>query len=114
MAMALRTFADRSGCTWNVWNVQPSLAQPVIEDSLRGGWLCFQRSDGGERFRLRMTDVPPAWEQLGDERLDLLRRVAESDAREHPDTARISDESVLSENSARGRTSGPRAAVTDE
>lgn len=112
--MALRTFADRSGCTWNVWNVQPSMTQPVIEDSLKAGWLCFQRASGGERVRLRMCDVPPTWEELGDDRLDLLRRVAETESRENPDAAGISEESVLSENSARGRTSGPRAAVADE
>ena len=111
--MALRTFADRNGCAWNVWNVRPSLAQPVIDDSLKAGWLCFQRQDGGERFRLRMSDVPPAWEQLGDERLDLLRRVAEADSRDDPDGTRISDERLSDETSAKGRISGPRAAVSD-
>lgn len=111
--MALRTFADRSGCTWNVWNVQPSMAKDSLHEAFQAGWLCFQRASGGERYRLRLADVPPAWEQLGEERLDLLRRVAEAGARENPDTAQLSDADVSDENAAKGRISGPRAAVSD-
>ena len=74
--MALRKFTDRSGCVWNVWNVQPTVSELSLEESLRQGWLCFQRLEGGERFRLPLSDAPAAWEELPTERLDLLRRVA--------------------------------------
>ena len=37
-------------------------------------WLSFQNEDGSQRCRL--VDVPPNWQSLTDERLDLLRRLA--------------------------------------
>ena len=73
--MALRRYSDRTGRDWNVWNVQPPAAD-LVQEPLREGWLCFQCSDGGDRYRLPMSEVPPAWEELPAERLDLLRRVA--------------------------------------
>lgn len=111
--MALRSFTDRNGCGWNCWNVQAPAADHIIADALRGGWLCFQRQDGGERFRLSIRDVPPAWEQLGDDRLDLLRRVAEAGANDNPDIYTVPEASASSEESARGRMSGPHALVGD-
>jgi hypothetical protein len=89
------------------------VAKDSIQESFQAGWLCFQRASGGERLRLRLADAPPAWEQLGDERLDLLRRVAEAGAREDPDGTHLSDDDVSNENSAKGRISGPRAAIVD-
>jgi hypothetical protein len=73
--MALRRYSDRSGRDWNVWNVQPPASEHV-QETLREGWLCFQCPDGGDRYRLPMSDVPPTWEDLPEERLELLRRVA--------------------------------------
>jgi hypothetical protein len=73
--MALRRYSDRSGRDWNVWNVQPPGPEHV-QESLREGWLCFQCADGGDRYRLPMSEVPHTWEELPAERLDLLRRVA--------------------------------------
>ena len=73
--MALRRYSDRSGRDWNVWNVQPPASEHV-QEPLREGWLCFQRPTGGNRYRLPMSEVPPTWEELPAERLDLLRRVA--------------------------------------
>jgi len=73
--MALRTYSDRSGCDWNVWSVQPPASEHV-QETLREGWLCFQRPGGGDRYRLPMSDVPPMWEELPDERLELMRRMA--------------------------------------
>ena len=73
--MALRKYSDRSGRDWNVWSVQPPGPEHVPE-SLRDGWLCFQCVDGGDRYRLPMSQIPPTWEDLPAERLDLLRRVA--------------------------------------
>lgn len=73
--MALRTYCDRSGCDWNVWSVQPPASEHV-QETLREGWLCFQRPGGGDRYRLPMSEVPPTWEELPDERLELMRRMA--------------------------------------
>jgi len=73
--MALRTYSDRSGSDWNVWDVQPPASEHV-QEPLREGWLCFQRPGGGDRYRLPMSDVPPMWEELPDERLELMRRMA--------------------------------------
>ncbi|HEX7980639.1 MAG TPA: hypothetical protein VF461_18695 [Gemmatimonadaceae bacterium] len=73
--MALRRYSDLSGRDWDVWNVQPPASEHV-QAQLREGWLCFQPCDGGARYRLPMSDVPPAWEELPVERLELLRRVA--------------------------------------
>jgi hypothetical protein len=74
--MALRNYTDRSGCPWTVWSVQPTTIARGVQEPLREGWLCFQRVEGGDRFRLPMAEVPSDWEDLPLERLDLLRRVA--------------------------------------
>ena len=73
--MALRRYSDRSGRDWNVWSVQPPPSEHLPE-ALRQGWLCFRCPEGGDRYRLAMSEVPPTWEELPAERLDLLRRVA--------------------------------------
>jgi hypothetical protein len=74
--MALRQYADRTGCLWNVWTVNPAAMGHPIPGELGRGWICFQRADGGDRFRLALSDAPPDWEELPSERLDLLRRLA--------------------------------------
>jgi hypothetical protein len=38
-------------------------------------WLAFQNAEGTERRRL--LEIPDNWETLSDDRLDLLRRIAE-------------------------------------
>jgi hypothetical protein len=76
ISMALRNFTDRSGCVWTVWSVQPTVTGKAVQEPLREGWLCFQRAEGGDRYRLPMSEVPATWEELPEERLDLLRRVA--------------------------------------
>ena len=38
-------------------------------------WLAFQNEDGTERRRL--LEIPEGWETLPDDRLDLVRRMAE-------------------------------------
>jgi hypothetical protein len=76
--MPLRTYTDREGLEWRVWTVTPvSAGTAMLEASYREGWLCFERLDGTDRRRLTMAEVPAAWDTLPDERLDLLRRVAE-------------------------------------
>jgi hypothetical protein len=72
--MALRTFTAADGRTWTVWLVRPTrAANPDL--GIPGEWLAFQNDDESERRRLR--EVPQNWADLTDERLDMLRRMAE-------------------------------------
>jgi len=110
--MALRKYSDRSGCDWNVWNVQPPASENSVQEPLREGWLCFQRTDGGDRYRLPMSDAPPAWEGLSAERLDLLRRMAALSPSTGP-MRRVPSPERESEDQVR-EVSGERRAVADD
>lgn len=110
MAMALREFTDRSGCVWNAWNVQPPASANAVQEPLREGWLCFQRREGGERYRLPLSDVPPVWEELPPERLDLLRRVALLSPTTGP-MRQVPSPERETEDEARSRVSGERPVV---
>jgi len=109
--LALRVFTDRDGFEWQVWNVDPSSMQRGMRIDLREGWLCFERTGGGDRCRVPLTDVPPAWEQLPDHVLDRLRRIAAA-KRSSRAIARDSGEQrqITDEEAARRRTSGPKHA----
>jgi hypothetical protein len=72
--MALRSFLASDGHTWTVWHVQPTRGTQA-RPGIPAEWLAFQIDDESERRRLRQ--FPPDWEALSDERLDLLRRMAE-------------------------------------
>jgi hypothetical protein len=76
MRMALRTFTDRDGATWNAWQVIPN-GGAGVQERFRDGWVCFERVGGGGRCRLPLSEMPPRWDQLPDVRLELLRRVAD-------------------------------------
>lgn len=110
--MALRVFADRDGIEWNVWLVQPGASGNHFQERFREGWVCFERVDGEGRCRLPLDQVPPGWESMPDDRLDLLRRVAEDST-----TVRLSKHSALDtardaeEARARTRPSGAKHAV---
>lgn len=71
--MSLKTFRATDGTTWTVWRVETG-AVPVVPGT-PSVWLAFQNEDGTERRRL--LEVPGDWEQLSDQLLDLLRRMAE-------------------------------------
>jgi hypothetical protein len=75
--MAVRVFTDRDGEEWTVWKVQPTSSTAGLQERFQHGWLCFERVDGSARARLPLDEAPDAWEQLADERLALLRRVAQ-------------------------------------
>jgi hypothetical protein len=107
--LALKVFTDRDGFEWHVWNVDPSSGPKGVRIDLRGGWLCFERVGGGDRCRIALTDVPPAWEQLPDDALDRLRRAATVKGSSRA-VARDSGEQrqMADEESARRRRSGPR------
>lgn len=70
--MPMRIFLANDGTPWTVWLVSTGSAGAVPGTPTE--WLAFQSEDGTERRRL--MEVPPHWEDLVDERLDLLRRMA--------------------------------------
>ena len=71
--MSLKTFCAPDGTTWTAWRVETGTL-PVIPGT-PSVWLAFQNEDCTERRRL--LEVPDDWEQLSDQLLDLLRRMAE-------------------------------------
>jgi hypothetical protein len=71
--MSLRTFRARNGSIWSVRRIE-STATVIVPGAPRE-WLAFQDESGTDRRRI--FNVPPNWEDLSDERLDLLRRYAE-------------------------------------
>ena len=71
--MPLRTFRAGDGSQWTVWSIRTAGAGAVAKPPAE--WLAFQNEDCTERRRL--FDVPAGWSELSDERLDLLRQVAE-------------------------------------
>jgi ferredoxin-NADP reductase len=72
-AMTQRTFRARDGTAWVVWHVERS-AESLVPGTPQQ-WLAFQDDKGEQRRRL--FEVPDNWDVLPDERLDLLRRVAQ-------------------------------------
>ena len=82
--MALRSFADPQGMSWDVWEVTSYAINPLDEAQAAprepsanlvavpgAGWLCFQR--GAEKRRL--APIPARWAELPDAALaDLLAR----------------------------------------
>ena len=109
--MALRKFSDRSGCVWNVWNVERPSFGASVQEHLREGWLCFQQADGGERYRIPLGDVPPVWEELPPERLDLIRRIAVLSPATGP-MRRVPSPERRTEDAARERVSGEHETTT--
>jgi len=74
--VALRIFADRDGRQWRVWLVRPSAGGRAVRPSFQDGWLCFERLDGSCRCRLSVKSAPDDWDNLPDDRLDVLREMA--------------------------------------
>jgi hypothetical protein len=110
--MAVRVFTDREGHQWTVWRVQPTASTASLQERFQGGWLCFEREDGGARARLPLDEAPPAWDALPDERLELLSRVAEVASRPRgitPPEAHRAQE--VDENAARDRPTGSQRVI---
>jgi hypothetical protein len=76
--MALRTFKDPNGQEWNAWHVWPEGGGVGVNERYRDGWVCFEPVGGGSRCRIPIGELPSGWENLPDERLGLLRRIAET------------------------------------
>ncbi len=110
--MAVRVFTDRSGRQWNVWKVQPMSSTAGLQERFQNGWLCFEAADGTGRARLPLDEVPPAWEELPAERMELLCRLAEVASRPRgvtPADAHRAQEG--DEDLARSRPTGPRRVI---
>ena len=71
--MPLRTFLSRDGSTWSVWRIESGSAAVVPGTPTE--WLCFQ--DAASTERRRLFEYPENWDDLPDERLDLLRKMAD-------------------------------------
>lgn len=111
--MALRVFTDRDGHDWNAWLVRPiSGDAAALPGRFRDGWICFERTDRSSRYRMPVDQLPPAWEMLPDDRLDLLRRVAEQPV--NSTQSRIPTPVTRSEDEERASDSGPRRVATRE
>jgi len=113
--MAVRVFTDRTGQRWSVWRVKPTSSTAGLQERFQNGWLCFERADGLSRARLPLDDVPASWDQLPDERLELLSRLAEVASRPRgvtPADAHLAQESE--EEVARSRTSGARPMISPD
>ena len=67
--MAYRSFTDRDGILWQVWDVVPS---STVRHTLSGGWLTFE-SDAEKR---RLAPVPLYWVSADDAELERLMRSA--------------------------------------
>jgi hypothetical protein len=77
--MATRAFTDTAGVEWLIWHVTPGQhtrparsSVSALPDELAEGWLCFESSVGKRRF----YPVPPEWETLADDKLEILCRAA--------------------------------------
>ena len=62
-----------------MWDVDPNLAEApnrgrmFAARGLEAGWLCFAAGE----TKLRLLPVPEGWEKFTEEKLNLLRRVAQ-------------------------------------
>src|SRR5215218_9963117 len=77
--MATRAFTDSAGVEWLIWHVTPGQhtrragrGVTTLPDELADGWLCFESGVGKRRF----YPVPPDWETLADEKLEIVCRAA--------------------------------------
>jgi hypothetical protein len=71
--MRVRDFTDSAGLHWRVWATMPS-SPHLVSPELHDGWLTF---DSGSSRR-RLAPIPPNWDQLSAERLQLLCQTATS------------------------------------
>jgi hypothetical protein len=105
--MTIRSYTDRDGHEWSAWVVIPAPDSIAYQERFRDGWVCFERAGGSARSRIPLSEVPPAWESLPDDRLDLLRRVAEMTSSSRS-TAQRSADAAREQVEAR-----PRASTSD-
>lgn len=104
--MATRAFTDSAGVEWLIWHVTPGehtrgagRGASALPDELAGGWLCFESASGKRRF----YPVPPDWDTLAEDKLELLCRAAVAvGPRIAPRTGREQDAPALADEAAAG------------
>lgn len=69
--MPLREFVDSKGIVWRVWSTLPTSAV-TLTSGFERGWLTFE-CDGCLR---RLAPIPDGWDDLPENRLELLCSVA--------------------------------------
>ena len=75
-AVTQRIFDDIRGRRWRVFAVHPSattIESGALPESFRDGWLSFESGDE----KRRVAPIPPAWEELPMDELQLLCHRAE-------------------------------------
>jgi hypothetical protein len=66
--MTMRSCTDRSGVSWEIFEVQPGIdGRPVerMPEAYRSGWLCFQSFTE----RRRLVPIPLGWQQWNEREL---------------------------------------------
>jgi hypothetical protein len=86
--MPSREFEDAGGVIWRVWSTVPVSGAVINNPGFEKGWLTFESESGALR---RLAPVPPAWETLPAERLELLLRTAAAVPRHTGPIRRVSD-----------------------
>jgi hypothetical protein len=71
--MPSREFEDATGVFWRVWSTVPVSGAVINNPGFEKGWLTFESETGSLR---RLAPVPPGWEMLPKDRLELLLRTA--------------------------------------
>lgn len=94
--MASRNFEDSRGVSWRVWATVPVQAA-VLSSQFAGGWLTFEN----DAVLRRLAPIPPDWEQVAPERLELYCRVAEEVPRHTGPFARLRRDDDLGSSSKR-------------
>jgi hypothetical protein len=112
--MAIRSYTDRDGHEWSVWAVTPAPGSVAYQERFRAGWVCFERVGGGARCRLPFSEVPAGWESLSDDRLDLLRRVAETTSTTRSSAQHSADASGERDREPSHATTSARPRATNE
>lgn len=75
--MAYREFQDSDGQSWRVWSTTPSTGTR-LHGGFGRGWLTFECTSPEADLPLRrLCPIPPDWETMPEERLQLLCRTAE-------------------------------------
>jgi hypothetical protein len=69
-AMAIKEFTDALGTRWVVWATVP--APGGVLGTMREGWLTFESNYA----RRRLIPIPRDWEEVSNERMELMCRAA--------------------------------------
>ena len=98
----MREFKDRDGA-WRVWRVHPEGdAAPLLAEAYRGGWLCFEATESGKRWRLPLAQANAQWEEGSDIQLRQLLSSARKGAPAGVTTKKVAEQRRVVEDAARG------------